>query len=303
MRITCLFNPISGRGRSAAEADRLARGLRDAGYEVRQLETRPPGEADSGWLAQGLAGTDLLVVLGGDGAVRLAAPTAAALGVPLHHAAAGTENLFSKSFGMRSDVASLQAAIEAWTVRRIDLGCVRIGEASVVEESFAIMASIGFDAAVVHDLAANRHGSITHWSYLRPILRQLRSWRPPRLRIDVDGETIADGPAFAMVSNLPDYARGLNPARWADPTDGLLDALAFPTSNTRELFGWAVRLAMGQHLADHRLAYRVGRRIVIESPDPFVLQLDGDAIGSGAVHRVECGIVPSALSVLLPADR
>jgi len=300
MRITCLFNPISGRGRGSSEATRLAAALVAAGHEARRLETRPADTADPEWLVRELVGVDLLVVLGGDGAVRLAAPAAGAAGVPLYQAPAGTENLFAKSFGMRTDARTLLAAIEAWTIRRIDTGLVRIG-GSV--EPFTIMGSIGFDASVVEDLAASRSGPITHWSYARPILRQLRSWKPPRLRVEVDDETLAEGPAFVMVANLPDYARGLNPARWADPADGLLDAVVFPTPNTRSLLRWAAQIATGWHLEDARLRYRVGRRIVVSSNEPVALQLDGDAAGGGSGTRVEFEVAPATLSVLVPPRR
>ena len=300
MRITCLFNPISGRGRGAAATERLGRSLEKAGHAVRRLETRPAGASPSGWLTRELEGEDLLVVLGGDGAVRLAAPAAAAADVPIYHAAAGTENLFAKAFGMRPGPAAVQAAIEAWRIRRIDTGRARAGEDL---EPFNVMGSVGFDAAVVHDLAANRRGAITRWSYARPILRQLRAWRPPHLRVEVDGETIAEGSGFLMIANLPDYARGLDPARWADPADGVLDALVFPTASVRSLFGWAARIATGLHLEDARLAYRVGRRIVVESPQPVAMQLDGDAASSAAATRLEFEVVPSSLAVLIPSGR
>jgi len=297
MRITCLFNPISGRGRGPAEAARVAEALRRAGHETRLLETRPAGEGDASALARELGGSELLVVLGGDGAVRSATPAASAAGLPIYQVPAGTENLFAKAFGMRRDARTLLGAIEAWTIRRIDTGLAHAGEAT---EPFTIMGSVGFDAAVVHDLAANRRGAITHWSYARPVLRQLRSWRPPERRVEVDGETISEGPAFLMVANLPEYARGLNPARWADPADGELDAVVFPTPSTRTLFTWAARIVTGLHLEDPRLVYRVGRRIVVESPEAVALQLDGDAASDGVVTRVEFAVVPSALDVLVP---
>lgn len=300
MRITCLYNPISGRGRGPVEVAKLSAVLEAKGHEVRRLPTRPPGETETDRLAGEIEGTDLLVVLGGDGAVRIAVPAAGRAGVPIYQFPMGTENLFAKAFGMRRGAAALLSAIEAWTIRRIDTGLLRCGDAV---ERFTIMASIGFDSAVVHDLAANRRGAITRWSYARPILRQLRRWRPPRLEVRIDGEPIFSGRAFLMVANLPDYARGLDPAKWADPSDGELDAVVFPTAGSTDLFAWAALVATGLHLHDRRLIYRIGRRIEVESPGPVEVQLDGDAVADCTGSRMAFDAAPASLDVLLPPPR
>lgn len=297
MRITCLHNPISGRGRGAATAARLAAELERSGHEVRSLTTRPPGDAKAALLESDLAETELLVVLGGDGAVRAAAPAAAAAGVPIYHWPSGTENLFAKAFGMDRAAETLRSAIEVWAPRWIDTGRVVVDG---VSDGFNIMASLGFDAAVVHDLAAHRSGAISHWSYAVPLLRQLRGWRAPHLRIEVDGRPLFVGRGLLVISNLPEYARGLNPARWADPCDGALDVLAFPVRGGAGAVAWAAEIATGLHLADRRVAHRVGRRIVAESRDGFAVQLDGDPVGTGTTRCVAVEAIPASLEVLAP---
>lgn len=300
MRITCLHNPISGRGRGPEIAARLAAELERAGHRVRSLATRPPGEATTASLASDLAQAELLVVLGGDGAVRAAAPAAAAVGVPIYHWPSGTENLFAKAFGMLPRARVLLDAIEAWSPRPIDTG---IADLDGTPETFNIMASLGFDAAVVHDLAAHRRGAISHWSYAAPLLRQLREWRAPRLRVEVDGSLLFEGRGFLVISNLSEYARGLNPARWADPSDGALDALAFPARGGPAALAWAGEIATGLHLSDRRVAHRVGRRIEIESSDGFAVQFDGDPVGNGATRVVAVEVNPGSLKVLAPPAR
>ena len=292
MRVVCLYNPISGAGRARATADSVATALRGRGHEVDLVETRR--EPAEHWLEPRLEGAAALIVCGGDGAVRLASRPASRFGVPIHQCPSGTENLFARAFGMRSDPWAIAAAVEARKTRRIDTG-------DAAGEPFLIMASIGFDAEVVHDLAAHRHGPISHLSYLRPILRQLRSWEAPRVRVAVDGREIADTAAFVMVGNLRQYARGLDPARFADPADGVLDAMVFPARGAASLVRWSVEISAGIHLHDRRLAYRVGAVIEIESPTPLRMQLDGDAAGGPPDSRTRIEVRPSSLDVLLPA--
>jgi diacylglycerol kinase (ATP) len=292
MRIVCLYNPISGAGRARARADAVVEALRRGGHVVALVETRrdPPEQ----WLDPALRDADALIVSGGDGAVRLASRSASKAGVPIHQCPSGTENLFARAFGMRPDPRAIAEAVKERRVRRIDTGDAN-------GQPFLIMASIGFDAEVVHDLSMHRDGPISHLSYLRPILRQLRSWIPPRVRVAVDGRAIADAEAFVIVGNLRQYARGLDPARLADPTDGVLDALVFPARGASSLIRWAAEISTGLHLRDRRLAYRVGAVIEIESEMPLRMQLDGDAADGPGATRLRIEVRPASLDVLLPA--
>ncbi|MGA0172714.1 MAG: diacylglycerol/lipid kinase family protein [Phycisphaerales bacterium] len=292
MRVVCLFNPISGAGRARARAEAVGEAIRSSGHEAVLLETRRESAED--WLDPALPGASALVVCGGDGAVRLASRSASRAGVPIHQCPSGTENLFAKSFGMSPDPQGIARAVAAGRIRRIDTGTAN-------GEPFLIMASVGFDAEVVHDLAIDRDGPISHRSYLKPILRQLKTWEPPRLKVAVDGDVIADIEAFAIVGNLKQYAGGLDPARFADPTDGVLDTLVFPTRNVGSLIRWAAEIATGLHVHDRRLRYRVGTVVEIESSTPIRMQLDGDAPGSVAASRHRFEIRPASLDVLLPA--
>ena len=292
MRVVCLYNPVSGAGRAKARADSVGVALRDRGHEVDLVETkREPPER---WLGPRLEGAAALIVCGGDGAVRLASRAASRAGVPIHQCPSGTENLFARAFGMRPDPSAVAAAVDAMRTRRIDTG-------DADGQPFLIMASIGFDAEVVHDLAAHRDGPISHLSYLRPIVRQLRSWEAPRVRVSVDGHEVADTEAFVVVGNLRQYARGLDPARLADPTDGVLDALVFPARGVSSLLRWAFEIWAGLHLRDRRLVYRVGEAIEIESPTPLRMQLDGDAADGPPSTRRRIEVRPASLEVLLPA--
>ena len=147
MSILVTFNPISGAGR----AERLASGLRDearvAGLDLELRETSP-GPAED-WLRPALAGREALVVVGGDGAIRRAAPEAARADVPLVHYPAGNENLFARDFGMTADPAAVVATLRAGRRHRVDLVHVEMPDRS--PEVVVLMASFGLDAEVVHE--------------------------------------------------------------------------------------------------------------------------------------------------------
>jgi diacylglycerol kinase (ATP) len=272
LKVAILFNPISGAGKALAAAELLKRGLETDGVDVRlrPTERRPTSE----WLAPALTDVDALVVAGGDGAVRMAAPEAARARVPLWHAPCGTENLFARAFGMRADPRSVARALVAGKTRAIDL-------ARADHEHFNIMASVGFDADVVHVLAARRTGAISHLSYARPILELARAWKPSQLAWSIDGEREELGPGLVVVGNLREYGVRLNPTPDAQPDDGLLDAVYLPARGALDLLSWVPLLRFGLAgkvsfaSADYRA--RRGQHITLEASPAAKLQLDGDA--------------------------
>lgn len=297
MAIAVVFNPISGAGRALVAAQRIADGLAADGVDVELVPSERRSAAE--WLRPRLSGVTHLVVAGGDGAIRLAAPEASRAGIPMWHAPCGTENLFARAFGMSRDPRSIARAIVAGRTRRIDLA--RAGG-----ERFTLMASIGFDAAVVHALSARRTGGISHLSYARPILEELGAWRASELAWTIDGERETLGPGLVFVGNMPDYGARLNPVACALPDDGLLDAVYLPARRALDLLPWLPLLRTGLHLEHPALRVRRGREIVLHAEPAALVQVDGDAWqpsgGPRAVSDLRLEVEPAALEALLPAE-
>ena len=304
LRVLILFNPVAGSGGSARLAAGLDVDLRrlagEAGVplEIERAETR--AEPADLWLDARLRSVDLLVVVGGDGAVRLAAPAAIRCAVPIYHYPAGTENLFARDFGMRPDPGMLLDAIRGRRTRSIDVGRVE-------GELLLVCASMGLDAEVSKDLARNRGARISHLSYLRPILRQLGRWRSsrPSLEVEVDGATLGPAdPGLVIVGNSRQYALRLDPARTADHADGLLDVIQLPARTISGLLLWLVRCRWGRQMRHRSARHARGRTIVVRSLLPAAVQIDGDPAFDGEERtRIEVVVEPAVLAVLLPAVR
>ena len=295
--ILILFNPVSGGGRAERAAGYFAASLRAAGHATDLAATQR--EAGGDWLAQRLANVSLLVVVGGDGTVRAAAGAAIRTRTPLYHVPFGTANLFAREFGMDRHARTLHRAIDRFTVRWVDTG-----EAN--GEGFVLMASVGYDAEVVADLAAHRGRSISYLSYAGPLLRQLRRWQPATIGLTIDGRSLG-APltrGTVVVANARGYAFGLNPARNADMADGLLDVVYFPTASRWQLLTWIVKLRLGGPLEDPAMVVGRGATVQIECDRPQRLQLDGDAPDDRTVRtRFSLSVRPRVLPVLEIRDR
>lgn len=273
MHVAVVFNPIAGAGRAARSASAIADAVGAEGHAVDRVATRL--EPIDDWLVPALDDVDAMVVVGGDGAVRMAGPAAARRGVPLYHAPLGTENLFAREFGTGREPEHVLAALAARRIVEVDVGLVDRADAPV--ERFFLMASLGFDADVVHDLAEHRSGAISHLSYARPIVRGLVRWRPSRLSVAVDGETLVDGRVgTVIIGNSRQYACRIDPVQRAAMDDGKLDVVFLPTATRLGLVTWTVRTARRRHLEHKDSAYGSGRTIEVRSEPARRLQLDGD---------------------------
>ena len=296
MSVLVIFNPISGAGRARVIAERVQAAAASRGLDIDLLPTRQ--EIPESWLRGPLAGRDALVVVGGDGAVRLAAPEAVRADVPLVHCPAGNENLFARDYGMTAEPAAVAENLVNGQVHRIDLGRAMVPGRP--DEVVVLMASFGFDAEVVHDLSAVRTGSVSNLSYLRPSLRQFRDFIPPVMQVEVDGRRVADGVrGLAMVANSRQYAGRIDLARQACPDDGKLDLVILPCESRWQLPGWLIRARLGRHVRDPRLIYATGRQIRFEFDGNHRWQVDGDPPDDpDPVPEITFEIEPAVLPVL-----
>lgn len=302
MRFVILFNPVAGRGCATKAACSTADLLRREGHEPLSLESRPT--AMGSVLLPALRDATGLIVIGGDGTVRLAAPFAIESATPIYQIPFGTENLFAREFGMDRNPATLIRALRCHRPRAVDVGTVN---GSV----FLMMVSVGLDAEVIHELTSHRQGAITHFSYVRPIIRQVLSWRPGPLEITIDGEMLdLPGPGMVVVANSRQYAFRFDPAVRASMTDGLLDIVYYHMTSRAAMVGLVAATRLRRHTRRSRVIYRTGRRVLIGCETPQRYQIDGDAARHdsctagapvvGLVTPLEIAIRPQSLRVLVP---
>ena len=302
MSVLVIFNPISGAGRARGIADQLAVSGGRRGLDLELLPTRPGFQTES-WLAGPLQGRDALVVVGGDGAVRLVAPEAARAGVPLLHCPAGNENLFAREFGMQADPEMVTDTLVGGEVRRVDL--IRVAVEGRPDEIGVLMASFGLDAEVVHDLSATRTGSVNNWSYVGPTLRKWWGFDPVEISARVDGETVArDVTGLLVVANSRQYAARLDPAPEARMDDGSIDLVILPCRGRMGMLAWMFRTWRGRHQHHPTSIHVKGRRIEFDAAQPVRWQVDGDPPHDPEpIRKIVFEVMEGALPVLVPPAR
>lgn len=291
MRVLVVANQASGRGRAVRALEHCERRLRAAGLAPERLSLDAPADE---WRSACL-GSRGVVAVGGDGTVRSVAARLRATSVPLAIVPAGTENLAAREFGFLRPRVPIAEALVRNRVRPCDLGVLRRDGAA--DHVFVVMVSAGLDADVVADVAANRRGPISHASYLGPIIRTCRRWQPASFEATgADGARLL-GRGQLVVANARQYAMRMDPARAADPADGMLDAVALDARGWMGMVGWAVRLAMASGTvagAAHGRSASWGVRF----DRPVALQADGDPVPGGAAREIGLSAERGALAVV-----
>ena len=292
-------NPIAGRGKGKAVAQALRRGLEQMGFAVELFTKRADSAA---WDPQGkriLAA----VVIGGDGTLRGVAQLAIDHGqragaelYPLLIVPMGTANLMGKHLGLSWDHEHLAEQVGR-TLREHRV--VELDVASTEGGIFLLMAGIGFDAWVVHELDRVRAGPIDYTKYVLPAIRAVQQYKFPSIRVTVDGKRIfSEAPGLALVGNVKEYGTGFPLLPLARPDDGLLDVCVMPCASRRDLASLILAAAGGEHLKHEGVVYVKGKNVLIESAEPVPVQVDGEPAGR---TPLEIGLLPRRIPFMVPA--
>jgi YegS/Rv2252/BmrU family lipid kinase len=286
-------------GRPIRDAVReTGRLLEDAGWEVetsvvkkkRAVRRRSADAAESGH--------DVVVAVGGDGAVLQVvqglAETSVALGiVPL-----GTGNLLATNLGIPHNLEQAVQVVQGGVQRRIDLGKLTMGRK---ERYFSVACGIGFDATVMDatTLAAKRRwGKL---AYAAKAVAESGEVHDVGHRIVLDGKETTMDAGQILIANFGRTGLGLKSRLRIAPDDGLLDVVAISTPGPAEgLLGvWeALRQRTTGTSSSGRVLRARARTIEVKPESKRLVEIDGSVIGN---TPVSIAVVPGTLTVLCPA--
>ena len=281
-------NPSSGSGKRRHLIRELIRSLRSRGITPRLYSQRADFDA---------AVTDparrphlvAAVAAGGDGTVLDLVNRHGDL--PLCVLPTGTENLLAKALRIPACGRTVAEVIARGNRRRLDVGKLN-------GRRFLIMASVGFDAEVVHAVHAHRRGGhVSHLSYLGPIWNAWWRFPSPQLRVTVDDSPVMYAGQFVVVANLSAYALNIGIVPTANGSDGVLDSRVFTLRSRGGLLRRFLSILRGTHEGSPDVIRLTGRRFRIESDTPMAIQADGDPAG---MTPAEILIEPSAVEFIVP---
>ncbi|MHA7153676.1 diacylglycerol/lipid kinase family protein [Arthrobacter sp. TMN-50] len=303
MKLAVAINPAAGAGSAEQAGTSAVEALRAHGHDVVVLVESSYGQLLG--LARAAVsgnGVDALIVVGGDGMVRLGATVLAGSAVPLGIVAAGTGNDVARMLGLplKDPLAAADVIENALLAppQRMDLGRIGRGAGFGEVHWFAGACSAGFDAVV--NARANR------WSWPRgksrytlALLRELAVFKPISYRLVVDGTAESTTAMLVSVANGRSIGGGMTITPDALRDDGALDLLVVSAISRIRLIAMLPRLFAGTHVSHPAVRIERVRSVTVEV-EGVTAFADGEPVGAAPL---QIDVVPGALRVLAPATR
>lgn len=208
----------------------------------------------------------------------------------------GTANLMGRHLGIRwqpiDTPRSVARSIERAQIVHMDAGLAN-------GELFLLMAGVGIDAMIVHELDRMRTGPIHYGSYVLPAAMAISGYRYSPLSVWIDGVAVfTSAPAMAFVGNVSEYGTGFPLLPDARPDDGLLDVCVIPVASRANAVEKFLYAALGEHVEQEGVVYARGSHIQILSPVSVPMQVDGDPAGH---TPAEITVLKAQVPFIVPA--
>jgi len=303
-KIDVLLNPASSGGRTGQKRSQILAVLeRYLGRSYSLHLTRRPLEATSLAREAILAGSELVITIGGDGTIQEAVNGFFAGGRPLNPDCrlgvinAGTGHGFAQSMGFPSDIEGQCAQIADGATRPVDIGRVVFsdGNGSPAERYFVNECQAGIGGEVVKKVHAGNKKLGGTLAFGLATLAAAWAYPNRTMTVSVDGAPPITGKFIAVVcANGNSMAGGMHLAPEAKIEDGLLDILFMHEQTRSERLRNFPKIYSGSHLGSPKFSCSRGRSISLTSEENVALEADGELLG-----RLPCRIeiLPSALQV------
>lgn len=264
---------------------------------VEVAETSNPGELD-GVLHR--AGSRTIVVAGGDGSLHAVIATLHRrndlAGKVLGLLPLGTGNDFARSIGFPLDPEEAARALLEATPTPTDLIVDEVGEVVVNNVHVGTSALASRNAVGWKErLGPYGLGLVGY-----PLGVVMTAVRPPfvRLRVEVDGEVVADMDRHLLMvalGNGTSVGGGAEVTPAADSSDGAIDVMVSFATDPLARVGYAVDVLRRKHPERDDVRYLRGKQVTVSGED-FWISADGEI--SGPERRRSWRVEPGAYSLL-----
>jgi YegS/Rv2252/BmrU family lipid kinase len=288
-RPLCLIvNPSAGRGRAARLLPRVEQALRARGMSFRVERT--DSLAHSRELARdALAAGEVAAAMGGDGLLGAIAGELRGTDGVLGVLPGGRGNDFARKLGIGPDPERACDVLAGGREHTVDV-------AEAGGRTYLGIASAGFDSDV-QDIANATRLPLGTLVYLYGALRVLRTWRPARWEVVIDGAAHEFTGYSVAVANSGVFGGGMWLVPDARLDDGLLDVAFLGDRPKLAYLGGLRKVFDGSHVDAPEFRVLRGRAVEFRADRPFTAYADGDPI---AELPARVRVLPGALRVIAP---
>lgn len=298
MNALIIVNPVAGTVAARRKALRATVGyLTEHGWTTTWRETQPDRSATA-LARQAVADDyDTVVVAGGDGTINEVIQPLVGTDVRLGVLPIGTANLWSMECGIATAPVLMPQNLQHAADVLVHGETIRADVGRAGTRYFLLVAGIGFDATVTHQVDVATKRRLGGLAYLWKALPELPRSRGVSMSITIDGERFHRRVLLVTISNTRLYA-GLTLAPEASFTDGYLDVTIFQGRGWPALIKFAALGLLGFRIQTPEIMRMRGRIIEIEGNHTLPIQVDAEPLAQTTPIRVE--VVPRSLHVIVP---
>ena len=286
-------------GRKIAEAvSETGQRLEAAGWTVDRAVVDRKGELRKRTRRAIKAQVDVVVAVGGDGAVSQVVQRLAGTQVALGIVPMGTGNLLAGNLGIPKRQDDAIDVLLTDGRRRIDLGLLTIDGK---HKDFAVACGIGFDAVVMK--STGKRGK-RRWGKLAYVVNAIKNHghvKDVPHQITIDGVHSVMDATQVFIANFGGMGLPMEPRLEIHPDDGVLDVIVVSASGPLPglVAGWeALRQRRLGKSSGGRVFRARGREVKVETDPSRLVEIDGSVVGTTPVKAT---IRPAALTVIVPA--
>ncbi len=293
LRGRVIMNPAAGQSHRLSDLDETLGYLVRQGWELSLYETHRPNQA--GELARQAAteGLDVVLVVGGDGTVNEVVNGLAGSNTALAVLPMGTGNVWAREQGISLEPIEAARELLQGQVRTVDLGLAG-------SRYFLLMASVGFDAAVVRALSGEGKQAFWPLGYILKGITIALNFAGKETVVTLDDREVDAEALFIVIGNTRLYGGVVQITHQATMDDGLLDVCIFRGKGGLSLLSlYALAAVLKMQERTGGVDYYRAREVTVSSETPLHVQTDGEAIGT---TPMTFRVVPRSLRVLVPRE-
>ena len=276
-----IVNPIAGK---KGRKQRILSQLKATGADI--VYTEYAGHATE--LAR-LAGSDVVVAVGGDGTLNEVARGLVGTDKILGLMPCGSGDGLARHLGIRGSFHHMEDIIRHGKVQPLDY-------ARINGRPFFSVSGVGLDAIVSERFA--KAGKRGLWTYIEQAVKTWRGFIPEKYTVTIDGNSLEREAVLITVANSNQWGNGAKITPLARTDDGMLDITIIKMFRTIDIPVLAFRLMTGSIHKSRYAECLQGKEISITRSGEGPAHCDGDYMECGKV--LDISICPETLRVLVP---
>jgi diacylglycerol kinase (ATP) len=244
-------------------------------------------------------GAELLVVVGGDGALHEVVDGIVGRNVEVAVLMRGTGMDFARTYGIPTRAEDAFAVALHGDTRTIDVGRVtyRAWGGGDVVEHLVNVGSIGMSADTARRANTRSKALGGKPTFFLTLVESFLRWRNVEMQVRVGDDERVGKMTSVVVANGQYHGGSMWLAPEAQPDDGLLDVVVIGDITKADFVRSVGRIYRGTHLTHPKIELLRGRTVEIDGQQRIPIELDGEQPGTTPARF---DVVPLALRLRVP---